>query len=260
MKTRGKKYATPTTSHPRKRRTRPASPAQAPPTALQSRKRRATPAPQTDLPAETQTQADALPAQMAQLVASLNATLNACGLAVNMTNTNAMNTSVPHSFPVNEGASTSGTQNIPITSSDPDYSPQTLSESESHSSGLSARPAKRKSIQSSEDSSSDSDSDSQSDSSRDNSRCKRHDQRKRRKRNKHSKHRRLSTSSSSGNSEISSSSGDEMPQSNFNTNRVRLDLRVPDKIKNKIWKNEYVDLGDLLLASRKPGALFAKKR
>ena len=68
------------------------------------------------------------------------------------------------------------------------------------------------------------------------------------------------SSSSSSSSSSESTSEDELPTSNFNTNRVRLDLRVPDKLKKKIWRGKYVELGQLLLAARRPGALFEKRK
>ena len=198
---------------------------------------------------------------MTELVATLNATLQACGL--NLAQTPGY-TGVPISCDVvNAGASTS--QAAPL-DSDPEYEPSDEtrnkdtrdSDSESDVDGgeitLSSPQSKRGTSSSSEDFDIE-------------PRRKRHrsTRRKYRKKSKKRRRRERSSSSESGNTSSSSSdsstdSDDDMPQGNFNTSRVRLDLRVPAKLKRKIWADKYVELSDLLLAARKPGALFERNK
>ena len=93
--------------------------------------------------------------------------------------------------------------------------------------------------------------------------AKRHKGKKRkakRKRHSHAKSSSSDSSSSSSSTSSSSESEGDAPKSHFNTNRVRLDLRIPDKLKQKIWDDKYIELGELLSAARKPGALFENKK
>lgn len=210
-----------------------------------------------------------LPQEMAQLVASLNATLSACGMTVNANSTAGSRSQTR----INEGASTSTAATVPSSDEDPEYSPHSESVDSSDVSGLDkTTPAnRRKRAHADTDSSSSSSREvrrqpkrrtlspsgsnfTSSSSSSGRHRRKRHHAKRHCKKHCRKARHREDSSSTSGNS----SSSDEMPESSFNTSRVRLDLRVPKKLKRKIWRNEYVDLGHLLLASRKPGALFEK--
>lgn len=91
--------------------------------------------------------------------------------------------------------------------------------------------------------------------------------RHRRAHGKSSRTRRRHVSSSSSSSTAysqdsessSSSGGDSNPEPTFSSDNISLHERVPEKLKCKIWDDEFVDFNDLFLASRRATALFESK-
>ena len=68
-----------------------------------------------------------------------------------------------------------------------------------------------------------------------------------------------SSDSSSGTFSSSSESDSDEEYGGFNSSQIKLDQRVPSKIKEKIWQGEYIDFELLLNAAKRPGFLYENK-